>query len=528
MLVTCGTVRIPSPALNGAANGMCPACWRRNERAYSVQNQPRLDGQTIATSANCSARSRIWSRDCVSSPHMRCLEGTPVPSPNSRRRTTAWRLVALAQAALLAGSVFIWTSSAAAAETTPSQLNGSSQYATLGTASDQLRSARSPLELWFKRTGAGSRHEHRNRRRRRASIPLITKGRAEAETAAADINYFFGIDATSGKLVADFEEAQVAQGGTSPGLNHPITGTAVIAADSTWHHAAATYDGTTWNLYLDGALDGTLAVSRAGQCRDQRSRPSVGSTLSTRHHRRAARLLRRRRSTRSGSGARPAARPRSRPPRTPRSRPRRPASSGVWNLNEGTGASLADSSGNSVTGADRGHPHLGRGLRPLSPRQQCSPAQRLEPVRDARDGSAAPVSATFTVELWFKRTGAGVGRAPAPAASRAPIPLDHQGSGRGRDRRRRRQLLLRHRRHQRQARRRLRGGAGAQGGPARASTIRSPAPAVIAADSTWHHAAATYDGTTWNLYLDGSLDGTLAVGRPANAATNVMTSVGRR
>src|SRR5207244_11104444 len=28
-----------------------------------------------------------------------------------------------------------------------------------------------------------------------------------------------------------------------------------------WHHAAVTYDGSTWNLYLDGALDRTLAVS---------------------------------------------------------------------------------------------------------------------------------------------------------------------------------------------------------------------------------------------------------------------------
>ena len=113
-----------------------------------------------------------------------------------------------------------------------------------------------------------------------SAIPLITKGRAEAETAAADVNYFFGIDASSGKLVADFEEAQVAQGGTTPGLNHPITGTAVIAADSTWHHAAATYDGTTWNLYLDGSLDGTLSVGRPANALTN-SLTSVGSARTT-------------------------------------------------------------------------------------------------------------------------------------------------------------------------------------------------------------------------------------------------------
>src|SRR5215216_2615340 len=138
--------------------------------------------------------------------------------------------------------------------------NGSSQYVTFGTA-PELGAATFTLETWFIRTGAGV-GTGTGSGGITSAIPLVTKGRAEAETAAADVNYFFGIDASSGKLVADFEEAQVAQGGTTPGLNHPITGTAVIAADSTWHHAAATYDGTTWNLYLDGALDGTLSVGR--------------------------------------------------------------------------------------------------------------------------------------------------------------------------------------------------------------------------------------------------------------------------
>ena len=38
-------------------------------------------------------------------------------------------------------------------------------------------------------------------------------------------------------------------------MNHPITGVTLIAADGFWHHAAATYDGATWKLYLDGALE---------------------------------------------------------------------------------------------------------------------------------------------------------------------------------------------------------------------------------------------------------------------------------
>ena len=73
------------------------------------------------------------------------------------------------------------------------------------------------------------------------------------------MNYFLGIDATTGVLVADFEEGAA---GTTPGLNHPARGTTAIQT-GVWYHAAATYDGTTWRLYLNGVLDGTPVV--AGQ-----------------------------------------------------------------------------------------------------------------------------------------------------------------------------------------------------------------------------------------------------------------------
>jgi hypothetical protein len=67
------------------------------------------------------------------------------------------------------------------------------------------------------------------------------------------MNYFFGIQ--SGKLAADFEEGP---GGPGPlGNNHPVTGNATITF-GVWHHAAVTYDGRVWNLFLDGNLDATL------------------------------------------------------------------------------------------------------------------------------------------------------------------------------------------------------------------------------------------------------------------------------
>ena len=73
---------------------------------------------------------------------------------------------------------------------------------------------------------AGAVVQADGRRRRRAStgsggntdsIPLITKGRSESDGGNIDTNYFFGIDASSGELEADFED-------TASGANHPVNG----------------------------------------------------------------------------------------------------------------------------------------------------------------------------------------------------------------------------------------------------------------------------------------------------------------
>ena len=224
------------------------------------------------------------------------------------------------------------------------------QYATLG-GLGQLRASSFTLELWLRRTGAGV-GTSTGTGGIASAIPLITKGRAEGETQAADVNYLFGIDATSGRLVADFEEAQVAQGGTSPGLNHPITGNGVIAADGVWHHAAVTYDGTTWNLYLDGNPDGSLAVGRPANALNNVV-TTVGTALTTTNiaagsfagvvdevriwnvARTAGQILADKNNEITGPTA---------------------GLIGRWGLNEGTGSSLADSAGGSITGAAVANP----------------------------------------------------------------------------------------------------------------------------------------------------------------------------
>src|SRR5207247_7411377 len=90
------------------------------------------------------------------------------------------------------------------------------------------------------------------------AIPLVTKGRAEAEGSNLDMNYFLGTRASDSVLVADFEEGP---GGPGPlGQNHPVIGATPVTSN-VWHHAAATYDGTTWRLYLGGNLETTLTLS---------------------------------------------------------------------------------------------------------------------------------------------------------------------------------------------------------------------------------------------------------------------------
>ena len=145
--------------------------------------------------------------------------------------------------------------------------SGGTSYTTFGTALG-LGASTFTLETWFKRTGTGV-GTSTGAGGIVSAVPLITKGRAEAENSNVDMNYFLGIDTATNKLAVDFEEGAT---GSSPGLNHPLIGNTVVASNA-WHHAAATYDGTTWRLYLDGVADGSLASgSRPGRTRSSTPR----------------------------------------------------------------------------------------------------------------------------------------------------------------------------------------------------------------------------------------------------------------
>jgi hypothetical protein len=137
--------------------------------------------------------------------------------------------------------------------------NGTTQYVTTGItpSNSPLNTPTFTVETWFRRNGTGTTVST-GTGGIAAAIPLVTKGTSEAETAPADINYFLGINTAGNVLCADFEEAQT---GSTPGLNHPISGTTAIV-NSTWYHAAATYNGTKWQLFLNGNLEAELVVSQ--------------------------------------------------------------------------------------------------------------------------------------------------------------------------------------------------------------------------------------------------------------------------
>ena len=183
---------------------------------------------------------------------------------------------------------------------------------------------------------------------------------------------------------------------------------------------------------------------------------------------------------------------------------------GRWGLNEASGSTTAtDSTGNGATGTFVGSPG-----RVAEFNGGSSQYVTLGNVSDLR-------SATFTVELWFRRTGAAPRQAPGTGHHQAGV--DQEESGRGRNGRRRRELLPRDRCDERQAGRRARGSRERQRAERDHPITGNTA---IAIGTVWHHAAATYDGSAWHLYLDGAPDGSLAVGQPANAQTNTLTTVG--
>ncbi len=136
------------------------------------------------------------------------------------------------------------------------EFDGVDDYVTLGAAPDLGLSAFT-IECWFKRKGGG-RGTTTGTGGITDAIPLVTKGRGESENSNVDMNWFLGIATNANVIAADFEEGAA---GSSPGLNHPVRGNTLLIND-VWYHAAATYDGANWTLYLNGNVETNVAVNQ--------------------------------------------------------------------------------------------------------------------------------------------------------------------------------------------------------------------------------------------------------------------------
>ena len=75
-------------------------------------------------------------------------------------------------------------------------------------------------------------------------VPIITKGRAQSESASVDINYFLGYRLSDMKLVADFED-------TRSSLNHSVVSTATLPMNQ-WIQVGASFNVSTqtWRLFI--------------------------------------------------------------------------------------------------------------------------------------------------------------------------------------------------------------------------------------------------------------------------------------
>ena len=148
--------------------------------------------------------------------------------------------------------------------------DGSDDHVTMGDAAG-LGLAAFTLECWFRYDGAGAASSTGSGGL--DAFPLVSKGRGESDGGTQDMAYFLGVDEATGVLAADFEDM-------GSGANHPVYGTTPVT-DGAWHHAAVTYDGSTWVLYLDGMADGTLDTAGALPRHDSEQHFGVATAMNT-------------------------------------------------------------------------------------------------------------------------------------------------------------------------------------------------------------------------------------------------------
>lgn len=384
------------------------------------------------------------------------------------------------------------------------QFDGVDDHVTFG-AAPNLGLSTFTVEVRFKRTGPGVATSTGVGGLDDA-IPLITKGRGEIDGDNRDMNYFLGIRSSDSVLVADFEEGA---GQSLPGFNHPIAGTTVVQSD-VWHHAAATFDGTTWRLYLDGNLEASEVLGSG----------HLPQSASIQH----AALATAMNSSGSPLGffqgdldeARLWSVARTEPEIQAGQATEILASSGLvarWGLNEATGGFAGCSVVGGPIGVLTGGPEWTTdSTLPLSVESglRFGGTQGYVTFGDA----GALKLAQFTIETWFRRDGSGLATSTGAGGIAAAIPLVTKGRGEGDSPAEDMNWFLGIRASDGVLCTDFEEGAGGAS-PSLNHPLIGVAPVV---DGVWYHAAVTYDGTVLRLFLNGNPESELMVGQPPAAA----------
>ena len=339
------------------------------------------------------------------------------------------------------------------------------------------------------------------------AVPLITKGRSEADGTNVDTNYFLGINAATGTLAADYEDVP-----SPPNPNnHPVLGTTAIT-QNVWHHAAVTYNGAQLCLYLDGVLNGTCTATTAAPRSDSIQIPAIGTAYDSTGAA-VGRFAGMVDEVRIWNVARTQAEIQSAmnveivSPVT--------GLLGRWGLNAGTGTSAANTAGSAgvngtlMNGAawTTGAPAV------VVPPPPGNYAVQLDGVDDQIDMGTASASALgasqYTLELWFKQTGAGAiaQTSSSPPGLTSVIPLITKGRSEADGTNVDLNYFLGIDTVSGKLATDFEEGTGTTGTlGANHGFIAN----TVITQNVWHHAAVTYDGSVFRIYLDGALDGTSA------------------
>ncbi len=390
---------------------------------------------------------------------------------------------------------------------------GTSSYVDLGDP-PSLDLPQFTVEAWFKKAASGGATVGTGTGGVTA-YPLVTKGMAEAETADADVNYFLGLDA-AGHVVGDFE-AGVGSG------NNPLVGTTIVP-NGTWHHAAVTFNGTDWTLYLDGAQQATSTPANAPNAVNI-APAGIGTALLSTGKR--------------GTGFFPGSIDEVRIWDSGRSPAQIAASYNQaitaapglvarFGFNEGAGTVAGGTAGDDIRGVIYNGawvPGFSIGA-PVS----CAPACGLDfngtsQLVSLGDPNSLDLS-QFTIETWFRRDGQGTFASTGSNGVTNAVPLVTHG---GAEQESPDNVNMNWYLGIDDATDTLMADfeeAAAGTGPTGDNHPVLGITPIPNTEGLWHHAAATYDGGTWKLYLDGNLERTLAVNQPPEAGTVQRAALG--